>query len=59
MVRARFRFQSLGVCPLARCAEPVEIYRVLAARSAGDEDDAAVELTPFVGREAELELPGF
>ncbi len=51
-----FHCESLDVCPLELCRAPCEIFRVLAADSGGDEDEAVRELTPFVGREAELEL---
>ncbi len=57
LARGRFRFQPLGVCSLVLCRRPTEIFRVLAARPAGGESDEA-ELTPFLGREAELGLLG-
>jgi tetratricopeptide (TPR) repeat protein len=53
-----FRFEGLGKKEIKGKADLVEVYRVLAASGRRTRFDVAAErgLTPFVGRERELEL---
>ncbi len=53
-----FRFESLGDKPIKGKKDPVEVYRVIAASNRRTRFDVSAErgLTPFIGRERELEL---
>jgi len=53
-----FRFESLGEKEIKGKEEPVKIYRVIAPSTRRTRFDVSAErgLTPFVGRERELEL---
>jgi class 3 adenylate cyclase/predicted ATPase len=53
-----FRFEALGRKEVKGKKEPVNIYRVIAASTSRTRFDVSAErgLTPFVGRERELEL---
>jgi class 3 adenylate cyclase len=58
LVSAVFDLQDLGLQELKGVTEPVHVYRVLAAKSAGSRFDAAHSgsLTPLIGRSSELSL---
>jgi len=53
-----FRFESLGKKQIRGKEEPINVYRVIALSSIRTRFDVSAErgLTPFVGRERELEL---
>ncbi len=53
-----FRFESLGEKPVKGKETPVKVYRVIAPSSQRTRFDVSAEqgLTPFVGRQRELEL---
>jgi len=53
-----FRFEALGEKKVKGREEPVKVYRVIAASTSRTRFDVSAErgLTPFVGRERELEL---
>jgi class 3 adenylate cyclase/tetratricopeptide (TPR) repeat protein len=53
-----FRFEALGEKQIKGMREPVSVYRVIAPSSRRTRFDVSAErgLTPFVGRERELEL---
>jgi class 3 adenylate cyclase/predicted ATPase len=58
LVSAAFDLQDLGLQELKGVAEPVHVYRALAAKSAGSRFEAAHpgSLTPLIGRSSELSL---
>jgi class 3 adenylate cyclase/predicted ATPase len=58
LVSAVFDLQDLGLQELKGVTEPVHVYRVLAAKSAGSRFEAAHSgsLTPLIGRSSELSL---
>jgi predicted ATPase len=58
LVSAVFDLQDLGPQELKGVTEPVHVYRVLAAKSAGSRFEAAHSgsLTPLIGRSSELSL---
>jgi class 3 adenylate cyclase/predicted ATPase len=58
LVSAVFDLQDLGLLELKGVTEPVHVYRVLAAKSAGSRFEAAHSgsLTPLIGRSSELGL---
>src|SRR6266540_1129565 len=58
LVSAVFDLQDLGLLELKGVTEPVHVYRVLAAKSAGSRFEAAHSgsLTPLIGRSSELSL---
>ena len=58
LVSAAFDLHDLGPQELKGVTEPVHVYRVLAAKSAGSRFEAAHagNLTPLVGRSSELRL---
>src|SRR5215475_5673854 len=58
LVSAAFDLQDLGPQELKGVTEPVPVYRVLAAKTAGSRFEAAHagSLTPLVGRSTELSL---
>ena len=53
-----FRFESLGSKQIKGKAEPLKVYRVIAPSTSRTRFDVSTEsgLTPFVGRQRELEL---
>jgi class 3 adenylate cyclase/tetratricopeptide (TPR) repeat protein len=53
-----FRFEALGVKQVKGKEEPVKVYRVIALSTLRTKFDVSAErgLTPFIGRERELEL---
>ena len=53
-----FRFEALGVKEVKGKEEPINVYRVIASSTRRTRFDVSAErgLTPFVGRERELEL---
>ena len=55
-----FRFEALGVKKVKGKEEPLKVYRVIAPSTRRTRFDVSAErgLTPFVGRERELELLG-
>src|SRR5215471_12344593 len=58
LVSAAFDLQDLGLQELKGITEPIRIYRVLAAKSAGSRFEAAHSgsLAPLIGRSSELSL---
>jgi predicted ATPase len=58
LVSAVFDLQDLGLQELKGVTEPVHVYHVLAAKSAGSRFEAAHSgsLTPLIGRSSELSL---
>ena len=53
-----FRFEALGEKEVKGKKEPIDVYRVIAPSTRRTRFDVSAErgLTPFVGREKELEL---